>query len=107
MTLDGAGNLKSRSDLLQNLTETFSYDALDRLRTAQVTGQAAIAYDYDVLGNVTNKGDHGVYTYAGVNAGPHAVTSVLTPGSQTLNYAYNANGNQTSAGPPDAARQTT
>lgn len=97
---DGVGNMLSRSDLLHNLTEKFTYDALERLRSAQVVGQAVKNYDYDMLGSITGKSDHGVsYNYSMVNAGRHAVTSVTTPapGSQTLNYTYDANGNQHTA----------
>jgi len=101
---DGIGNMKSRSDLLHNLSEKLTYDDLDRLKSAQVLGQAVKNYDYDVLGSITNKSDHGIpYNYSMVNAGRHAVTSVVTPapGSQTLNYTYNQNGNQINASLPD------
>ena len=96
---DAMGNLTSRADALQQvdpgtglqpLTETFTYDALNRVITSSVTNQTQNTYAYDTLGNITSKTDVGSYTYSGVNAGPHAVT---TAGS--FDYLYDANGNQT------------
>jgi RHS repeat-associated protein len=110
-TYDALGNLESRSDLLRDLTERFTHDAFERLTDATVddgTSTTPVSYDYDVLGNLTEKSDHGAYTYSQVDAGPHAVTSVLTPspGSQTLDYAYDLNGNQISAERPDSSSRT-
>ena len=79
-------------------TETFVYDSLDRLKTAQLkipsTGyDVTESYSYDGLGNLTQKGGK-TYAYTGCTAGggPHAVCTVDggTP------FEYDANGNMTS-----------
>lgn len=83
-------NLTRRQDLNQNLTETFTYDALNRLTGATLAGGAAKTYAYDSLGNLTHKSDVGSYTYGTGGVRPHAVTSA---GANT--YTYDANGNLT------------
>ena len=50
-------------------------------------------YDYDRLGNITQKSDVGSYTYGSCNAGPHAVCET---GSNS--YTYDANGNMLTGG---------
>ncbi len=81
----------------QSMTETFSYDLLNRLDVAQlsVSGGAfttVMNVDYDAVGNITSKVDpSGTKTYAYPIVGsprPHAVTS-----AGGLTYAYDANGN--------------
>lgn len=87
---DLVGNLKSRTDSLQAVTETFAYDNINRL--TQVSGPAPKTYQYDAIGNITNKSDVGSYTYNASGAGsirPHAVTQ-----AGTNTYTYDANGNQ-------------
>lgn len=90
-TYDALGNLQSRRDNLRGLSETFGYDALNRLTSNQVAGQAAVTLTYDALGNITSKSDVGIYTYGQNDAGPHAVTSVT--GLKPTTYLYDANGN--------------
>ena len=90
---DEVGNLISRTEQRQNIAETFTYDILDRLTTARVSGQTQKTYNYDALGNITNKSDFGTYSYDNCNAGPHAVCSA---GGNT--YTYDANGNMTNSG---------
>lgn len=95
---DSIGNLLERKDANQNLTETFSYDGLNRLTSASITGVGTNSYQYDSIGNITYKSDVGYYTYGtlGANiAGPHAVTRTSLNGVNT-DYTYDANGNQTS-----------
>jgi len=46
------GNLSSRSDVLRSLTESFTYDKLDRLEQSQVTGLTALEMDYENNGNL-------------------------------------------------------
>jgi len=77
--------------------QTFTYDALDRLMTAQSANGAYLgyseSYQYSPIGNLTYKTGQGTYTYptSGPNSvRPHAVTSA---GGHT--YAYDANGNMT------------
>ena len=100
---DTVGNMLARSDLLNDLTETFTYDALDRLSSSQVsdatTTQTAVNYYYNAMGNLTTKGDVGTYTYPALpntDPRPHAVTGISFNGGGSATYAYDANGNQTS-----------
>ncbi len=87
---DTLGNLAQRKDELQNKTENFLYDDLNRLTSAAVVGVGAKAFAYDAMGNIISKSDVGSYLY-GNNAGPHAVTS--TTGNVNATYVYNNNGN--------------
>ncbi|MEM7360906.1 MAG: RHS repeat-associated core domain-containing protein [Pseudomonadota bacterium] len=107
---DAIGNLIQRVDNVEDLTEDFTYDQLNRLVQNDLSGTAAsmakvvqqnvVEYDYDDLGNLTYKSDiygggvNGQYIYGqasgGQHAGPHAVTSVTGLGS----FTYDANGNQ-------------
>ena len=90
---DDIGNLLSRNDYsgAKSLTETFSYDGLNRLTRAQVGGQAARTVQYNSRGNIIFKTGVGSYTY-GTNAGPHAVMAT----GDGVSYSYDANGNMTS-----------
>ena len=99
---DDVGNMLPRSDLLNDLTETFTYDALDRLTSAQVTNSAgtqpAVDYYYNAMGNMTTKGDVGTYTYPALpntDPRPHAVTGISFNGGGSATYTYDNNGNMT------------
>ena len=91
-TWDETGNLTARDNLLEEETENFSYDYLDRLvggSSNSSTNPYTESYSYDAIGNITAK--NGVsYTYG---AKPHAVTQVGSTG-----YEYDANGNLTQRG---------
>jgi len=92
---DPVGNINSIADSVNSQTQTFTYDALDRLITAGATGAteqggyATETYGYDsTTGNLSTKA--GVtYTYD-VNH-KHAVSSLSNGNS----YVYDANGNMT------------
>jgi RHS repeat-associated protein len=98
---DEAGNLNSRTRDDQvttaSSTETFTYDALDRLKTSEVQ-VPTLAYDvtstndYDVLGNLKLK-DGNTYDYTGCGGRPHAVCSNGVTGFQ-----YDPNGSVIYAG---------
>ena len=85
---DNAGNLASRRDVNQVLTESFTLDALGRVVASTSNGTTNFSAAYDASGNLTARSDVGLYTY-GDPAHPHAVTQA---GSRT--YTYDANGNQ-------------
>lgn len=89
---DAIGNLTSRSDRNQSLTETFTYDRLNRLLKAQVNTRPADTVQYDILGNITFKSGVGSYSYGGNGAGPHAVTAIS--GGVSAGFVYDANGNR-------------
>jgi RHS repeat-associated protein len=103
LTWDEVGNLTSRHETglglnasgnPRNLREDFTfYDALNRLREHQLSGDASGTYniDYNAIGNITLKTGLGTYSYNNCNAGPHAVCS-----TSLTSYGYDSNGNQTS-----------
>ena len=53
---DKFGNLAARKDNKRNLTETFTYDNLNRLKTTSMGGLTA-SMTYDNLGRMTGKQD--------------------------------------------------
>ena len=101
------GNLTSRKDSVTDLYEAFTYDNMNRLTNAQLTGQGSALYqslglssqrfEYDALGNITYKSDVGHYSYGQGNsdqnnAGPHALTKTI--GDINAIFTYDKNGNQ-------------
>lgn len=101
---DAIGNLKDRSDLVQNTQEVLTYDNLNRLLTSHTTTPLQSYYDsvaYDDTGNIMTKSGVGTYTYGatcnGVKAGPHAVTSIVGAANEkNVTYCYDKNGNMLS-----------
>jgi len=92
-TWDKNGNLESRHSAGQLLTETFSYDPLNRIIQSSVTGQSPVSFAYNSIGNMTSRTDvssGATWTYDSNKK--HAVTSI-GPGSS---YNYDADGNMTS-----------
>jgi RHS repeat-associated protein len=95
---DVLGNLAQRTQYWSavGFTEAFTYDDLNRLSTA-VIGSSTQTFQYDAIGNITNKtgvGTGGFATYAypasGANSvGPHAVSNISGIGQ----FNYDANGN--------------
>jgi len=75
-----SGNLTTRYDAIKGKTESFTYDNLNRLLTATVSGQSALTVNYATSGNITSKTDVGSYTYHPSKI--NAVTNVTnTPGN--------------------------
>jgi len=95
---DIIGNLAERQDLRRGLAEAFTYDNLNRLKTAQVRVNGTVtgtdSFSYDALGNILSKTGVGTYTYGAGSAGPHAVTSIS--GARPGTFTYDANGNMLS-----------
>jgi RHS repeat-associated protein len=95
---DGRGNMLTRSDGNQNLSETFLYDTLNRLTSNTVNSSGAglvtQLYGYNAIGNIVSRSDMGSYTY-GTGARPHAVTQIALLDGGTRQYIYDANGNLT------------
>lgn len=60
---DKNGCLKERTDDKRDLTESFDYDALDRLICANKNGKAYQTMRYDAAGNIIYKSDVGEYVY--------------------------------------------
>ncbi len=65
---DAEGNLAARSDLKQNVTEHFGYDALDRV-AVRSRNQATLwsapeeSFKYDLLGNLAQSTHRGVFAF--------------------------------------------
>jgi RHS repeat-associated protein len=92
-TWDTAGNFKVRNDLRQAISETATYDALNRLtQMVGPSGAGTLTINYDAIGNVTSRSDingGSTWTY-------HATKKNAVTVAGTINYAYDANGNMTS-----------
>ena len=82
----------------KNITETFTYDGLNRLLQTKKDNVVTQTLTYDSFGNIKNKSDVGTYTYgqtiSGSTAGPHAVTN----SGDGVKYRYDRNGNMVSDG---------
>jgi len=96
---DPLGNLTQRIDLAAGLTDTLTYDGMNRL-TQVVTSNPSQTINltktvaYDATGNITSRSDLGSYSYDPVHV--HAVTGIT--GSFSAAYVYDADGNMTSGG---------
>jgi RHS repeat-associated protein len=95
---DAVGNLVRRTEGLQYINETFTYDANYRLATVSRNGSVTLTMAYDEVGNVLNKSNAGSYVYVNqtgctpyAHTQPHAVRKV-----GTNVYCYDANGNMVS-----------
>lgn len=89
MQYSSIGNLLERKDVKLNLRETFNYDDLNRLLTAQVDGQNPLTMQYDILGNISFKSDVGSYKYGEAGKGPHTLTSIDHITVDSCVYAFN------------------
>lgn len=88
---DEVGNLQSREDLNLSFTESFTYDALNRLSISKLNGTQNLSLTYDATGNITSKSDVGCYGYGAACGGTAVNHAVTAAGSNT--YSYDANGN--------------
>ena len=97
---DPVGNLLHRYWLPASgaaaMSETFTYDALDRMQTSQVGGLDLKNFGYDALGNIASKTNVGSYAYPAANtARPHLVSSITgtVVGLTNPGFTYDADGN--------------
>lgn len=70
---DAVGNLTTRKDNGRNLTESFSYDGLNRLLEVRKNGNVILSMGYDTAGNIIEKSDVGTYSY---EEGSNRLTSI-------------------------------
>lgn len=69
------GNLCTRMGVIgANVTESFTYDYLDRLTGVSSAGQPIMAMTYAANGIILSKSDMGSYTYSATH--PHAIVGV-------------------------------
>lgn len=89
-SFDAVGNVTQIQDNVHTATQSFTYDALNRLTSA--TGSYGnFTYQYDSIGNLTNKeGVLQTYGVSGVGK-PHTITSA----SNGMSFEYDPNGNMT------------
>jgi RHS repeat-associated protein len=85
---DLAGNLHTRQDLIQTLTEQFSYDSMNRLLNSTLNGATNLTATYSAAGNIATKSDVSASAYVYDASHRHAVK---TAGSWSM--TYDANGN--------------
>ncbi len=98
-TWDVLSNLKTRVEASgeKNLTESFGYDALNRLSWSKISNQTQQNFSYDAFGNITFKTGVGNYKYGNqcqIGAGAHAVCEIDN-GSTSETFDYDNNGNLT------------
>lgn len=91
---DVAGNLESRRDLLQEVSEHFTHDALDRLVAVTRNGEPTLSLGYQPNGNLQFRSDVGNYSY--LPGRPRAVARVSGGPRGTQQFAYDGNGNMSS-----------
>lgn len=96
-SFDNNGNVIGVTDAVTpTLNASYGYDSLDQLISMTPTGQAALPYIYDRIGNLTGKeGTTQTYYTGGLGHGPHALA---TAGSLSYNYDNNGNLLSTSNG---------
>ncbi|HKT31190.1 MAG TPA: RHS repeat-associated core domain-containing protein [Gammaproteobacteria bacterium] len=94
---DGDGNLTKRADNNAGLTETFTYDSLNRLYTSQINSNPIQQYGYDAVGDITSRPGVGTYNYNDASH-PMQITSITASSGTTRNFSYDADGNTTSDG---------
>jgi YD repeat-containing protein len=98
---DEVGNLTQRIDSNTGVTETYSYDSLNRLQTQSLIAGTVTrinTWQYNALGNILSQTEVGAYLYnaSGQNSTrPHATTQVLGTVGQYIDpkYSYDAAGN--------------
>ncbi|MDN2709880.1 polymorphic toxin-type HINT domain-containing protein [Janthinobacterium sp. SUN118] len=95
---DAIGNLRSRIDYVQGLTESFLYDKLNRVQTSTVNSGAAglvtQTYSYDDIGNIESLSGIGKYKYdTSPKVLPHAVGTIQLGNGGIRRFEYDENGN--------------
>lgn len=89
---DTLGNLTQRNDDRQGLSETFTYDDLNRLETVTLGSTPTLSLTYSPGGNILTKSDVGTYSYAFQSKAVDSITGI-----RPATYTYDANGNRETA----------
>ncbi|MCI0728561.1 MAG: hypothetical protein L0332_17830 [Chloroflexi bacterium] len=95
-TYDDVGNVLTIFDDNIDNTQTFTYDDLDRLKTASAPAAGGVpaynyTYSYNQIGNISSDGSR-AYSYNDTNH-KHAVTSLDSLSGNEATFTYDANGN--------------
>jgi RHS repeat-associated protein len=91
---DANNNIVGRIDTVNGVTESYTYDAMERVTAHKLSGasiNATTHYGYDARGNMTHKSDAGTMQYDSANR----LLSLAKVGGGNSQYQYDANGNQT------------
>jgi len=88
---DNIGNIVGIVDNVNDSSQAFDYDNLNRLTYANGAYYGQAVYSYDSISNILSK--EGL-TFNYQDSRPHAVSS-MSNGSETVNFTYDANGNLT------------
>ncbi|MBI3317273.1 MAG: VCBS repeat-containing protein [Candidatus Omnitrophica bacterium] len=105
---DNNGNVTAIDDIVNSMSQDFTYDDLNRLTQAIGSAYGTQNFVYDSIGNMTTKGSR-TMSYGAGSAGPHAVTEVTWTGSNyptfcrdfasgSCSLGYDSNGNMTTRG---------
>ncbi len=90
---EATGNLLSRQDVNRGLSESFTYDDMDRLLSATVAGQSPVTLNYTPNwdGSIETKSDVGEYIYNAQR--PHVLDMLVSPVNpqiKTQNVTFNS-----------------
>ncbi len=104
-TFDNEGNVTHISDIVNSMSQDFTYDDLNRLIQATGSAYGTKTYAYNTIGNMTTKGNL-TLTYSGTSTRPHATTQVSWSTGQGPSYCpsspcsftYDSNGNMSVRG---------
>ena len=92
---DSLGNVTSRGDQTQTLTEGITYDNLNRMTSSNVNASATSYTDtfaFDNTGNITSRSDLGNYKYQTIAVLANPVTGCATNWTRIGTYCVNGQG---------------
>lgn len=94
---ESGGDLANNNRWKKDVSESFTYDALNRLETATTNGET-VTLTYDDLGNIRSKTGVGSYRYGDEcdTSGTAGIHAVCSTDNGKVRYTYDANGNLTS-----------
>jgi RHS repeat-associated protein len=106
-TWDAYGNLATRQDANAGMTETFQYDALNRIQSSTITGSPAspaqLTLSYSATGDIQSKSDVGT-VYTPYTGHAHLLHTMTTVDGGSVNYSYDNNGNMLSGAATGTSR---
>ena len=106
LAYDLVGNLTQRQESSARISETFEYDALDRLTGRTSRGGSRDQYAFDAAGRMTFRSGVGDYTYGPGDPAASSPSDAAVPfhavlrtqnGNSRADYSYDRNGNMVSA----------